>query len=441
MQASLRYNLAQSLGKTAGALSRRLGFGEGAVLPGTVALRLAPKLIYDRRSFLQRGCIVVTGTNGKSTTTALIVDFLRSSGYSVCTNPTGANMANGIATTLIELAHQVDYGVFEIDEAVLPKIVNDLQPTHAVILNFTRDQMDRYAEIDQLLAKISQCLDGSRTEIIYNYGNSKSALVGLSSKKAYGYYLKPGFKEIDQTICPSCSRGLLRYVTHLSTPRLYCSECQTYLGSPNLILTYDKDTGTINGESLAARAVSQQSADSLSACVLLADRLQITKEKVINYSFHRIAQEAHQYDFQRSGDQRSVMLQLAKNPVSFNAAIDAANRSKAETIMFAVNHNLADGHDTSWLWDVDFERLGHKGQIAVYGQGSSDLLVRLQVAGLRMSRVVTPDSLAEYIRGSQTLFIAANYTAYREIEFIVRSLEDRDREITSEAQIRYGELR
>src|SRR5450631_1399859 len=164
---------ALSVARAAGRLSRLIGRGEGHALPGKVAERLDPQLAARLASQLPGGVVLVTGTNGKTTTTKLIAAGLSSAGEQVLTNPTGSNLRQGILSALLASCDSRGHvrgtvGVFEVDELTLPLVVAQVRPRLVVVLNLFRDQLDRHSELDMVAERLADGLRAAGTQVLLN---------------------------------------------------------------------------------------------------------------------------------------------------------------------------------------------------------------------------------------------------------------------------------
>src|SRR5258707_2241223 len=178
-------------GKATGALSRISRLGGGTTLPGDVARAIDPDVLRKLSRDLKHGAIVITGTNGKTTTARLISWLLEGAGYSVVSNRAGANLIFGATAAALERAGangklEVDWGVYEIDEASLERAVDEIQPRAAIVLNLFRDQLDRYGELETVARRIEAALrrlpDSSRP--ILNADDPRVAEIGLNLQRA-----------------------------------------------------------------------------------------------------------------------------------------------------------------------------------------------------------------------------------------------------------------
>jgi UDP-N-acetylmuramyl tripeptide synthase len=174
-------------GKATGALSRITRRGGGTTLPGDVARAIDPKILTKLAADLTRGSIVITGTNGKTTTARLITYLLEGAGHKVVSNRAGANLIFGATAAALRSARpnghlKADWGVFEIDEASLPKAVDEIKPRATLVLNLFRDQLDRYGELESVAKKIEQALSQmpQQSENILNADDPLVAEIGIN---------------------------------------------------------------------------------------------------------------------------------------------------------------------------------------------------------------------------------------------------------------------
>ena len=191
----VRKTAAVLAGKATGALSRMTKRGGGTTLPGDVARAIDPRILSKLAADLSHGSIVITGTNGKTTTARLISYLLEGAGYKVVSNRAGANLIFGAtAAALNEAAPSgtldADWGVFEIDEASLPKAVEEIKPKATLVLNLFRDQLDRYGELESIAKKIEQALSNTPEEsaTILNADDPRVAEIGLDLPKQPLWY-------------------------------------------------------------------------------------------------------------------------------------------------------------------------------------------------------------------------------------------------------------
>jgi UDP-N-acetylmuramyl tripeptide synthase len=383
-----------------GAVSRATGRGGGAVIGGKVALALdkgaLPKLAAGRSLYL------VSGTNGKTTTTALLAAALGTAGP-VVTNMTGANLKAGIVSAL---AHDLDSPVaaLEVDEAALVQVLADTTAEVVVLLNLSRDQLDRYGEV-RLAAQKWRTALGARPEI-HVVANCDDPLVVWAAEAAGSVtWVSTGQRwRIDATSCPncggrvtwageqwSCTCGLAR-----PEPEVEGGGAEVVLGDRSFPVHLQ-----LPGRCNAANA----------AMAMAAARMAAVDPEDALAAMVGIASVAGRYREVNLGP-ASARLLLAKNPAGWNEILDFLAAPPAGVVV-AVNAQGPDGYDTSWLWDVDFERLEGRPVIAA-GERALDVAVRLRYAGV--PHEVCPDPLVAARRlPPGKVELVANYTAFQTV--------------------------
>ncbi len=437
-------------GRMAGALSRRLGRGGGASLPGMVARRIDPTIISRLSRQLARGSIVVTATNGKTTTCGLLASILRQAGLRVWRNREGANLINGIAAALIIRANlngrlrrgENTIAIFEVDEAAFPAVVRAVQPRVIVINNLFRDQLDRYGEVETVAVRWRETLAevSPETTLVLNADDPSIAALSASFRgKALFYGIDdPGQaiaaegkaseqgQTIDARACPSCGADLeyrLRFYSHIGHYR--CPFCGQERPEPALSATavvkeqFDRQRLTIRsegktGEALIALPGFYNVSNALAAAAAAAG-LDIDLEAIVAGLGRFRPAFGRGETIEAEG--RVLRLMLAKNPTGFTEVLHALfAENAARHLLLALNDNAADGRDVSWIWDVDFEQLTGKDlALTISGTRADDLAVRLKYAGV--SGAVEEGIAAALSRAidatpqGETLYIVPTYTA------------------------------
>lgn len=421
----LSLKAAQATGQLAGVLSQQLGLGSGSVLPGRIGLLLEPNLLESARSLMKQGCLFVTGTNGKSTTVYYLNRVLKQLGYSTCTNWQGANMTSGLASACLQLKESVDYGIFEVDEAYVPILIPRLQPTHLILLNYSRDQLDRYTEIDSLIERTINALDKSQTSIIYNAYNPYTLQLGRSVRSTsarqsvgYGVLSDQPITLLDQPVCWRCQRGIISYRKEVDRYQAYCPSCQLIDTSTDL--TTDWKDGLLKIGDRAIGCPTPELAETLTATALSSQKLGIDASLTIQALERTPPLPAHERIFAFNETGTKYHLILAKNPASFNRVLARQRVQSATSLVLAINNRVVDGHDTSWLWDIDFEHLPPEQDIYITGDAAADLRLRLTVAGMPRLQRISSNRLADLSQSTSEVLIIANYTAYRDLEKLLK---------------------
>jgi UDP-N-acetylmuramyl tripeptide synthase len=402
-----------------GAVSRLTGRGGGAVIGGKVALTLdkaaLPKLAAGRSLYL------VSGTNGKTTTTALLAAALGTAG-TVVTNMTGANLKAGIVSAL---AKDLDspVAVLEVDEAALVQVLADTTADVVVLLNLSRDQLDRYGEV-RLAAQKWRTSLGARPEV-HVVANCDDPLVVWAAQAAGSVtWVSTGQRwRIDATSCPNCGGRIVWGRGMGGVPRQRAAEaatdsegwsCPCGLARPEPEIEGGGDGGSVvvGGRSFPVELQLPGRCNAANAAMAVgAARVAGVDPEDALAAMVGIANVAGRYREVDLGPARARLL-LAKNPAGWNEILDFLAAPPAGVVV-AVNARGPDGYDTSWLWDVDFERLEGRPVVAS-GERALDVAVRLRYAGV--PHEVCPDPLVAARRlPPGKVELVANYTAFQTV--------------------------
>jgi UDP-N-acetylmuramyl tripeptide synthase len=381
-------------------VSRLTGRGGGAVIGGRVALTLdkgaLAKLANGRSLYL------VSGTNGKTTTTALLAAALATAGP-IVHNTTGANLKTGLVSALAkDLESPV--AVLEVDEAALVQVLAETTATVVVLLNLSRDQLDRYGEVRLAAAKWRTSL-GARPEI-HVVANCDDPLVVWAAQAAGTVsWVSTGQRwRIDATSCPNCGGRILWQGEHWS--------CTCGLERPEPEIEGGGLDVEVSGRTFAVelQLPGRCNAANAAMAVAAARVAGVDPEDALG-AMVGIANVAGRYREVNLGP-ASARLLLAKNPAGWNETLDFLAPAPAGVVV-AVNARGPDGYDTSWLWDVDFERLEGRPVIAA-GERALDVAVRLRYAGV--PHEVCPDPLlAARQLPPGKVDLVANYTAFQTV--------------------------
>ncbi len=398
---SPRAKLAVTAGKAAAAVSRAAGRGSGSVIGGRVALKLDPELLGRLAGHLD--VVLVSATNGKTTTTRLIAEALRAAGP-VVSNALGANMPAGITSALAG-GSEARYGVIEVDEKYLAGVARDVSPKAIALLNLSRDQLDRAGETRMLAEKWREGLAGIEAIVIANADDPLVAWAASSCPTVVWVAAGQEWKD-DAWSCPSCGGVLQRH-----TEDWFCGECgfrrpqATWALSGDYVLAPDGVAWPIQLQ-LPGRANKANAATSAAVAAVFGVAPKIALERM-----YAVQAVAGRYDVV-SYLGRDLRLLLAKNPAGWLETFSLIDGPPAP-VLLSVNARSADGTDTSWLWDVDYTRLaGHP--IFVVGDRKLDLAVRLEVAGLQFRVCADVD---EAVRSAPPgkIEVIANYTAFQDL--------------------------
>jgi lipid II isoglutaminyl synthase (glutamine-hydrolysing) len=399
----MRARLATSISGAAGRVSRLTGRGDGSVIGGVLGLRVEPDLL--RLLATGRQVVLVTGTNGKTTTTRLITAGIGALGQEVASNAFGANMEAGLASALGR-APDAPYAVLETDERYLPAVIKATNPRVVVLLNLSRDQMDRAAEIWLTARRWRQALaDASGCMVIANADDPLIAWAASAAPQVTWVAAGQRWHE-DSWCCPECG-------SHLQRDELgwRCGECGFARPATRWVLSGDSvidESGQVRELRLALPGQANRS----NAVVALAVAAHFGAP--VDQALPRLREVksvAGRYtQVQRQG--RLVRLLLAKNPAGWLEAFDVLAPSPVP-VLLAVNAQTPDGKDTSWLWDVDYRVLGGR-PVYVAGERRLDLAVRLEADQVPFELVDGIDAAVSRVSGEE-LDVIGNYTAFQQI--------------------------
>ena len=387
----MRSRLTVALGRTARLAARVRGGGSGGTaFPGLVMERTDPGFLERTLSRLPRGVIVVSGTNGKTTTTKMVVQLLREQGLKVFTNRTGSNFVRGVLAALLTEVDaagnlDADIAVLELDEAHAVHFVARVRPRACLLLNVMRDQLDRFGEIDYTASLLHSIAKATSDVVVLNGDDPRLAA--------------PAFLEDVTARVVSFGAG-----EDLRSLFLSDDDLRTGLASP-------RDRGEGPGPRVTLEALNGQRAtvrvdgashevdfaipgvhNLLNACAALGVVLEVLGEDA-DLPGLLATLGTVQAAFGRGEvltlDGRPVQLSLVKNPAGFRMGLlsAAAQAQAGEVVVVAINDEYADGRDMSWLWDVDFAALRTNGVAVVTGVRAWDMALRLRYDDVEVTDV------------------------------------------------------
>lgn len=392
----LRTTAAVVAGKAARAASRLRG--GGSALPGLVAERVDPGFLAHALADVPGGIVVVTGTNGKTTTTKMLVAVLRAHGRTVFTNPTGSNFTRGVISSMLgELSLRgrlaADMAVLELDEAHALKFAAAVRPTHALLLNVARDQLDRFAEIDHTAQLLASLAEQATTGVVLNLDDSFVSRI----RDRVGDGVAVRYFGVDASIAdrlPELQEQDVRFEDDFVPPvagpedgLLKPSDERTFevLFGAGASGDGEPSSGTVGPLELQQRglaAMINATAATATARMLLGD--------AFDPAAAASALRAVTPPFGRGEvvmvDGQPLELVLVKNPAGFTVALGTYGSTPVAT-MIAINDNYADGRDVSWLYDVSFDSLRERGVTMTSGVRGYDMALRLQYDDVPVARV------------------------------------------------------
>ncbi|MGY3778539.1 Mur ligase family protein [Isobaculum melis] len=427
-------SLAITAGKTTQWFLRTFSKGSGASMPGRMATKFDPAIL----ATLSEGydVILVTGTNGKTLTTALTYKVLKQKYDHVITNPTGANMVQGVTATFLEhykrSKKQVKkLAVIEVDEASMVHVTKQLHPKAIVFTNVFRDQMDRYGEIYTTYRKM---LDGAKQSPNATLVVNGDAPIFNSVKVAnpvtyFGFDNQPDGEMLahhntDGILCPHCQHILhYKFITYTNLGKYYCPHCDfkrpelTYRLTEMTSLTNQSSDFTIDGHPFHMGIGGLYNIYNALAAYSVGRMFDVSPEQIAK-GLQLDGQVFGRQEVIQIGDKK-VTIVLVKNPVGLNQVIDMiALDPEPFSLSTILNAQYADGIDVSWIWDAQFETLPtlNIAQYTVSGERYQDLKLRLEVAGIPEDELIIKEDLEALVASfkdapTKNIYVLATYTA------------------------------
>jgi len=429
------------------ALSRRLGAGGGTTIPGKLLAELDRGAIDRLAARLAGGTATVSATNGKTTTTAMAAAILRPR-HRLAHNAAGANLVSGVASALLSSGDDADLGLFEVDEGALPELLRRLRPRAVCLGNLFRDQLDRYGELELVAERWREAVGELPAEalLIYNADDPQLAAVAEAHSGSVAFGLDD--PRVARTSLQHAADS--KYCVRCGTPYEYAAAYVGHLGA------YRCPRGDHARPPLqvAAREVSLQGLERASFLLDTPDgsrRIELRLPGLYNVynalaaaaltrslgaeldeiaaGLERFSAAFGRFERVTVGDKR-VLLLLIKNPAGANEAVRTLVDGGAPLVLVvALNDEIADGRDVSWIWDVDFEPLlpGLERLVASGGR-AAELALRFRYGGLAEDAIEVEPDLAraldrglELTRGGGELVLLPTYTAMLGLQRVLAS--------------------
>jgi lipid II isoglutaminyl synthase (glutamine-hydrolysing) len=440
----VRLALEIALARAAGRLSRLAGAGGGTTVPGKLLWKVDPGAVDRLAARLRLGSALISATNGKTTTAAMAAEILRGR-VQLAHNSSGANLVSGVASTLLD-ARGAELGLFEVDEAALPEVAARVHPRGVCLGNLFRDQLDRYGELEHVAAGWRAAVQALPSDAALAL-NGDDPLVGDLARDRPDAVV---FGVDD----PSCARPALqhaadsKYCVRCGTPYVYAAAYVGHLGDyrcPNCghgrppLSVVARDIRARGLDSVGFRLETPAGAPDVSlrvpglynvynalAAVSLAGALGATLDEIVA-GLERFSAAFGRFERIPVGDRRLLML-LIKNPAGANEAVRTLVDGGGPTLaVIALNDAIADGHDVSWIWDVDFEPLlPGLDRLVATGDRAAELALRFKYAGMDASAIEVIPSLEraldrglELTPAGEELVVLPTYTAMLALRKIV----------------------
>jgi UDP-N-acetylmuramyl tripeptide synthase len=432
-----------ALARRIGALSRATGRGGGTTLPGRILLRLDPDAIDKLGGSFSNGSTLISATNGKTTTASMLATILQSVGRDPVHNRAGSNMTWGVATALLE--QKGDEGLFEVDEAWLPEVAERLKPKTILLANLFRDQLDRYGETEALAdawATMATSLAGSASFVL-NADDPMVADIGRYSGPVTTYFgIDDNSKAVaelqharDAKQCRVCGQPLVyerAFVGHLG--HYSCPACGLKRPRPDVSATAIKLLGmdgleaTVNagGESnrLLLPLPGLYNLYNALAAIATAQTLDIPPAASIAALSQMKAVFGRVERIEIGETQLSIL--LVKNPAGANEVLRTLELEPGPlNLWLALNDNIADGRDVSWVWDADFELLADRvASFVCTGTRAAEMALRLKYAGWPEERLTVVRDIERSLEVAMEgepgkVFALPTYTALLELRTLL----------------------
>lgn len=455
-------NMANTIAVLAGKLSaasiRAAGLGLGSNLPGKVSRRISKSVLSELVKQIRAGILVVSGTNGKSTTCGFLASILKSCRKEIVHNHQGANLITGITAAVLEASNwsgvlKADYGLFETDEATLPLLAKEVGIKTVAVTNLFRDQLDRFGELDTTARLIAAGITTSGAQAILNADDpnvaqlvpqSQRFFFGIDSiehtpvaqaDKSSNIVVKANTSEL--AICNNCHEEVhYDFITFGQLGHYACRKCSFRRPVPDVSATNVRCTQSGSVFTLKLPYGEANIALSLPGMFNLYNALAaaaVAAKENISLESIKAGLENYHTLFGRSEriliDGHPALIQLIKNPAGATQAVAAAAADSTGKLLIAINDNYADGRDVSWLWDADFEQLSYRNfPIYVTGLRGYDMAVRLKYAGVPTELILVEPNLEKCLtqavrscQSKETLWILPTYTCLLELQRIMRS--------------------
>jgi UDP-N-acetylmuramyl tripeptide synthase len=433
--------LATALTRLVRSVSRRLGRSGGTTFPGRLLLAVSPRALERMAPRLERGSLLVSATNGKTTTAAMIAAALECAGEHVVHNRAGSNMSWGVATALLDAGREPNQiGLFEVDEAWLPQVARSLEPRMYLLANLFRDQLDRYGELELLADRWEELMaeetasEGRGARFVLNADDPLVADLGREREGIVYFGLDddsqslPGLQHAaDSKHCRACGTAYeyeAVYLGHLG--RYRCPNCGRARPRSDVTATGIRLHG-MAGSSLHLRTPQGELDlrvplpglyNVYNAVAAAAAALELG----VSPSTYAAALEGFGGAFGRvetiAVDGKQVAILLVKNPAGANEVLRTLTLEDGRLdLWLALNDRIADGRDVSWIWDADFELLaGRVRRATCSGTRAEEMALRLKYAGIDAELEVDRDlghSLDSAVRAaeSERVYALPTYTA------------------------------
>ena len=424
--------------KAATAAIRATGRGGGTSLPGKLLFRFEPDAIAKLGARLERGSVVISATNGKTTTAAMVAAILERTGARLVHNAAGANMAGGVASALAAATRRGrptgDQGLFEVDEFWLGQVVESLQPRALLLSNLFRDQLDRYGELDTIADRWAQVVQRHSGALVLNADDPLVADLGRDASRAVYFGVDDDSLALpelqhasDSKHCRRCGQPYVYdavYLAHLG--HYHCANCGNRRPVPDVVAREVRLHGVrsasfeLDGTRVELPLPGLYNVYNALGAAALCHALGVPREDVVA-GLVSVAPAFGRAETVLLGDRPTSIL-LVKNPAGANEVLRTlALEGDGIDVLGVLNDRIADGRDVSWVWDADWEVVApHLRRMTCAGTRAAELALRLKYAGVPPERLAVVEDLEPALDsalagGDGPLYALPTYTALLEL--------------------------
>lgn len=441
----LRTVLAIKCAKCTSYLIKKLNRGSGVTLPGYVARLIDPKILSAMSEMVREKTIVTMGTNGKTTTNAILYKALRAEGKKVIINRTGANMLNGIISAFVLATDKhgrldADYACIEVDEIASVNVLPQLKPDCALLTNISRDQLDRFGEVDITFQKLKTGVTSvPDTKLIINCDDVLSYTLASESGNPYVTYgiSEQIFDDISRSeiresiFCRSCGKKLEYDFFHYGQLGIYhCPSCGLKRPEPDFTATeieLHDELYTFKMDGMLIQSTARtpyniyNTLSAYAALNALGAQREHFQEMIESFDYGNNREDIFTINGAR------VQLHLAKNPIGFQQKISLVLKDpKPKDIIIQINDTYQDGEDISWLWDVDFQYLAdaQAATITTNGTRRFDMGLRLKYEDIPCDSTTDLRStiIDRTTNGTGNLYVIVNYSGLYRTNHLLNEL-------------------
>ncbi len=443
-----RYYLAVAAGKVTSFFLRKILKSSASAMPGKVAMVIYPEIL----KLVNQRChkkILITGTNGKTTTNNLLNFIFRREFSSVLSNLRGANMPQGLVSAFLhDLKKEYDWGIFEVDEGSFKSVVRDIKPDYVLVTNFFRDQLDRYGEIEKAFQDILEAIEPLKTTLILNADdplvsdfkklNKKNIYYGV----AHNQYSTDEQAIVESRLCPSCNSYLeYDYYNYGQLGSYKCPDCGFKNPDYDYNITeidyrehayhfkFKKKNNDVQNIVFPYEGIFN--AYNCCAALSISQEIGLPMKKVAHwvgeFEYHLGRMENFQFP------DKVVKIALVKNPIGLTETVSSISLDERDkSILFVLNDNPADGKDVSWIWDAELEKIDkikNLNKIFCSGRRAEDIALRLKYAGVPVGLIELDDDMDQAIgkvleAEAEIIYLLPTYTAvFQARELVLARLE------------------